>query len=223
VRWSPVWDYINKCWLPFLREIGFCGEIELKRAGFYPRGGGKVEVKIMPIQIMHPFKCVDRGELVRIRGISGVSNLDTSIATRQKHQALRLLYDFCRDSKIRTINLPSPSKGTFILLKAEFSKCGYACFSALGAPGKPAESVADEAVEELLGFLQTDGCVDHYMADQILLPLSIIPGKSSYRTNRITRHLLTNIYVIEKFLPVKITLEGELDAPGLVIIHGTSL
>ena len=223
VRWSPIWDYINECGLLFMREIGFCGEIELKRAGFYPRGGGKAVIRILPMQKLHPINYVDRGDLIRIWGISGVANLDQSIATRQKHQALRRLYDICRDSKIRTIDLPSPSKGTFILLKAEFSKCGYACFSALGAPGKPAESVADEAVEELLGFLQTDGCVDHYMADQILLPLSIIPGKSSYRTNQITRHLLTNIHVIEKFLPAKIILEGELDAPGLVIIHGTSL
>lgn len=223
VRWSPIWDYIRDCWLPLMKNLGLSSEIELEKGGFYPRGGGKAFINIKPAETLKSFNCTDRGELVRIRGFSGVANLERSIAKRQKHQALRRLYNICRDSKVKTVTLPSPGKGTFIFLQAEFSKCRWACFSSLGAPGKPAEKVADEAVDDLIAFLDTDGCVDQYMADQILLPLSIIPGESEFRTNRVTKHLLTNIHVIQQFLPVKITLEGELGSPGLVNIHGYPL
>ena len=222
VRWSPIWNYIQECWFPLMKVIGFRGEIELQQAGFYPRGGGKASVRILPKHDLQPLNCVDRGDLLRIRGFSGVSNLENAIAKRQKYQALRRLYDFCQDSKIKTVNLPSFGKGTFVLLRAEFSKIGCACFSSLGAPGKPAEKVADEAVDQLVDFLQTDGCLDHYMADQLILPCSIISGKSSFRTNRITQHLLTNIHVIQQFLPVNIDIEGKLGAPGLIKVQGTS-
>jgi RNA 3'-terminal phosphate cyclase (ATP) len=222
VRWSPVWDYIRDCWLPLMKNLGFTGEIELEKGGFYPRGGGKTLVNIQPAVQLKPFNCADRGELVRIRGFSGVANLEESIAKRQKHQALRRLYNICQDSKIKAVTLPSPGKGTYLILEAEFSNCGCACFSSLGAPGKPAEKVADEAVDALIAFLETNGCVDQYMADQILLPLSIIPGESEFRTNCVTQHLLTNIHVIQQFLPVRINLDGTTGQPGCIKIKGTA-
>ena len=224
VPWSPIWDYIMDCWLPLMKSLGFWGEIDLEKGGFYPRGGGKAFITIKPAETLKSFNCTDRGELLRIRGFSGVTtNLEESIVKRQKHQALRRLYTICRDSKIKTLTLQSQGKGTYVFLQPEFSKRGFACFSSLGAPGKPAEIVADEAVDELIAFLNTNGCVDPYMADQILLPLSIIPGESVFRTSRVTQHLLTNIYVIQQFLPVKITLTGKLGAPGLVNILGSPL
>jgi len=223
VPWSPNWHYLQACWLPMMTRLGFHGDIQLENAGFYPRGGGKSRAVIMPAESLKPFVCLERGDLLRIEGWSGASNLDLSIAKRQKHQALRRLYDICRNSKIKTVQVPSDGKGTFILLKAVFSNGSFACYSALGAPGKRAEKVADEAVDQLLSFLGTAGCVDHYMADQIILPLSVIPGKSIYPTNRISQHLITNVHVIQKFLPVKINITGSLNEPGTVEVEGVRL
>ena len=223
VRWSPIWHYLQASWLPMMSQLGFRSSCELTKAGFFPRGGGKVSVNILPVNLLQPMNCTARGALLRIRGFSGVSNLDDAIAKRQKHQALRRLYEVCRDSKIKTLRLPSPGKGTFILLKVEFSNGGCACFSALGAPGKPAEHVADEAADQLLSFLSTDGCVDHYLADQLLLPLALITETSSFRTNCLSDHLLTNAHVIKQFLPVSIQIEGQRNQPALVHIKGVRL
>jgi len=220
VPWSPVFHYLTYQWLPVMLQIGFRAEISLTKSGFYPRGGGEVQVKILPARDLHPFNCLKRGELSQIRGLSGVANLDEAIARRQKHQALRRLYPVCQNSKINTLTMPSPGKGTFLLLQAEFDQGGSACYSALGAPGKPAEEVADEAVDQLLDFLQSDGCVDPFLADQLLLPLSLINGTSSFRTNAITLHLETNAMVIKHFLPVEIQIDGALNQPGTVHIAG---
>jgi RNA 3'-phosphate cyclase len=220
VPWSPIFHYLVYQWLPVMTALGFRAKLTLTQAGFYPRGGGEALVKILPAKEQHPFTCMVRGELSQIRGLSGVSNLKDEIAKRQKHQALSRLYPICQDAKIHTLQMPSIGKGTFILLQAAFADEGSACYTALGAPGKPAEQVADEAVDQLLAFLEQDGCVDHFLADQLLLPLSLIKGISHFRTNAVTQHLLTNAHVIEHFLPGRISIEEGQDGTGTVVVEG---
>ena len=146
-----------------------------------------------------------------------LTNLDEDIARRQKHQALRRLEPICEDSKIETVRLPSPGKGTLLLVQAEFenSRC---CYFGLGAIGKRAEQVANEAVDALESFLSGDGALDEYLADQLLLPLLFAQGPSHFRTARVTRHLLTNAAVIQAFLPIQVQIDGAEGQPGMVTI-----
>jgi RNA 3'-terminal phosphate cyclase (ATP) len=220
VPWSPIFHYLVYQWLPVMHALGFRAELSLAQAGFYPRGGGEALIKILPVKALHPFTCISRGELTQVRGLSGVSNLKDEIAKRQKHQTLSRLYPVCRDAKIYTLQIPSPGKGTFILLQADFANGGRACYTALGAPGKPAEQVADEAVDQLLAFLEKDGCVDPYLADQLLLPLLLVNGQSAFRVHPITAHLMTNAHVIELFLPGGISIEEIQDGTGTVVVTG---
>lgn len=113
--------------------------------------------------------------------------------------------------------MPSKWKNTMVLLFAEYEN-GCGCFTALGAIGKRAEKVADEAVDELLDYASSSGCVDPYLADQLLLPLSIVQGKSQFSTSRISQHLLTNIAIIQHFLDVKIQVNGQLNEQGIIEI-----
>ena len=217
---SPVFHYLEQQWLPIMRSLGFRCEVSLEQAGFYPRGGGLVKAKISSAKPITSFKCLQRGNLRRIRGISGIANLDDGIAKRQKHQALQRLYPLTRDVKIKTQHLASPGMGSFIFIKAEFDGAGSACFSALGAKGKRAELVADEAVDKLLAFLETDGCVDQYLGDQLLLPLSFSAENSAYRTSKITSHLLTNAYVVNLFFSEGVIVEGTQGEPGNILVKG---
>jgi RNA 3'-terminal phosphate cyclase (ATP) len=149
-----------------------------------------------------------------------VANLDFSVAERQKRQALNRLGELSGVTEIEIVALASPSRGTMLLLLAEFEK-SQCCFFGLGARGKPAERVADEAVGELLEFLATDGTVDHYLADQLVLPLALAPEVSELRTSKITQHLATNAEIVRMFLPVVIEIDGEIGQPGLVRIRRT--
>jgi RNA 3'-phosphate cyclase len=218
VPWSPCFDYLSLHWLNFMNLIGFQASMEIKKAGFYPRGGGEIYCRIKPSIELKPVNLIDRGDLVRIRGVSGISNLDMSIATRQKHQALMRLEPILRDVKIQTRSLLGPSRGTYIILLAEFEH-SQSCYFSLGKKGKPAEVVADEAVDALLSFLGTNGAVDKYLADQLLLPLSLVEGNSRLRTEQITPHLLTNREIIKEFLPVRIEIEGEDGQSGLITVN----
>ena len=222
VPWSPSFPFLAYHWLPVLQEIGFKARVGLDQAGFYPQGQGQIQAEILPSGVLSPLHRVERGPLVRIRGISAVANLDLNIARRQKLQALRQLEPICRDTKIETLELPASTKGTVLYLHAQFEN-SQAAFSALGALEKRAEAVADEAVGQLLEFLHSDGAMDPFLADQLLLPLVFTPGLSEIRTSKVTQHLLTNAAIIRSFLPAEITIEGELGQPATVRILSTPL
>jgi RNA 3'-terminal phosphate cyclase (ATP) len=222
VRWSPCYHYLELHWLPFMRRMGFNADLELNNAGFYPKGGGQINAVIRPAKTIAPLNLVSRGKLIRITGISAVANLNREIAERQKRQALGRLVSLSvklgqPDIQIKIHEFPSSTKGTILLLLAEFEN-GSACYYALGELGKPAERIADEAVDALLAFLDTEAALDQYLADQLLLPLSFAEGPSILHTSQITQHLLTNVEIIRLFLPVSITIDGALDKPGLIHI-----
>jgi RNA 3'-terminal phosphate cyclase (ATP) len=144
------------------------------------------------------------------------------IAERQKRQAILRLQNISAvgqspSIRIKTENIRSPGKGTFLVLKAEYEG-GQCCFTGLGKLGKPAERVADEAVDELFDFIHSDGAVDRYLADQLIIPCSLAAGPSDFRVAKITRHLLTNIDIIKTFRSIDIQVDGELDSPGKIII-----
>jgi RNA 3'-terminal phosphate cyclase (ATP) len=217
VPWSPSFHYLELQWLHYMRKIGFNIRMNLDAAGFYPRGGGLVRAAVQPAAAVSPICLTSRGALKKIRGISGVANLDVSVAERQRLRAYRRLEHALGPVEIEILQLPSPSKGTFLLLLGEFenSQC---CFSALGARGKSAERVADEAVDGFLEFLATDGAVDYHLADQLILPLALASGASRVRTSRITSHLMTNAEIVKMFLPVSIEMDGQIGHPGSVCI-----
>jgi RNA 3'-terminal phosphate cyclase (ATP) len=217
VPWSPSFHFLELHWLPYMRQIGFHAQLELQLAGFYPFGGGRVCARVQPATNLSPLSLLNRGALKRIEGISAVANLDMTIAARQKARALHRLSAISTQTEIELFRLRSPVRGTFLLLRAVFenSQC---CFSALGALGKRAERVADEAVDQLLEFLDTDGAIEHYLADQLALPLALAPGTSEVRTSKVTQHLCTNARIIKMFLPVVIDIQGKVGKPGLLRI-----
>lgn len=219
VPWSPCYHYLAWQWLPYLREAGYNLKCTLERAGFYPPGGGLVHAEIFPSHRFSTLQITERGRLMSIRGLSAVGRLPLQIAERQRKQALDKLSDLQVPLEIEVVEVPSASPGTFIVLQAEFehSRC---CAFALGERHKLAERVADEAVEELLGDIASGGAIDAWLGDQLLLPLSFVPGLSAFSVSRISRHLRTNAELLSYFLPVSFQIDGETNQPGNVHIQG---
>lgn len=222
VPWSPCFHFLSLHWLPLLAAAGFRLTMEMERAGFYPEGGGLIRVQIEPASGLRPLVRTDRGELRRVTGLSAVAGLDARIAERQRQQALRRLAEMGIAAEIERVEFRAHSRGTVLLLLGQFAG-GQCCYYALGAPGKPAERVADEAVEQFGRFLATDAAIDEYVADQLVIPLLLVPDTSEFRTARVTRHLLTNIEVVQAFLPGSVEVSGEEGSPGTVCIKGAEI
>jgi RNA 3'-terminal phosphate cyclase (ATP) len=217
VPWSPCYHYLALHWLVFLEQIGFRSQLNLQRAGFYPQGGGQITAVVTPHHALQPLDLLPRGDLIQITAYSGVANLDQSIAERQARQGEKRLNAKGYPIHTNFLSLPAVSPGSIYLLLARFenSQC---CYFSLGARGKRAEIVADEAVDAFFNYLKTNQALDPYLVDQLLLPLAFAPASSSMSTSRITEHLLTNLAVMQKFLDISYRIEGNRGEPGAVFL-----
>src|SRR5437667_3025450 len=91
VRWSPPIDYFGRVFLPLIRRLGAHVDVEVLRRGYYPRGGGIVEVAIAPTRSWSSFVLSEGVDIQRLRGIAHASNLPEDVPKRMKHAALRRL------------------------------------------------------------------------------------------------------------------------------------
>lgn len=218
VPWSPCFHYLEWHWRWYLQRMDIPIELTLVGAGFYPQGGGEVQARIPGHAEPRGLVLLQRGALQRVQGLSAIANLPLDIAERQRDQAMKRLRWLTPQAEVEVAleTLTAiESKGTLLLLLAEFEH-SQACFFALGARGKPAERVADEAVDALAKFLHGAGAIDPWLSDQLLLPLAMAKASSQLHTSEVTLHLLTNAAVIRLFLPVAIKVDGEVGQPGRV-------
>jgi len=130
-----------------------------REMGMVSKRRGRVGAEINPVKGLSTLDIREKGKLVRIRGISAVSNLPLSIAERQKTEGLRILKDNGLDVEIELIDAPSIGRGTFFFIIAEYEN-STAGFSSLGERSKRAEEVAKEACEEFLSFHHSDMSLD---------------------------------------------------------------
>ena len=218
VNWAPVFDYLHLQYLPVLETLGVRTRAKLLQAGFYPKGGGQVEIEIELAGGISPLLLTERCEMKSLSVITVIGNLKLEIAQRMNRHALKLLDRTGISATAEIQPARSLGPGVCIVVAAEFEN-GRACYSALGERGKPAEKVAAEAVDRLFGFLESEACVDEYLADQLLVPLALAEGRSHFTTERVTSHLLTNAATVRRFLPLTIEIDGVHDLPGSVRIQ----
>ena len=216
---APAFPFLESTWRAHLAAMGLSLSVAMPAAGFYPRGGGRLDAWIEPGKPRALHRTA-RGALTRIRGVAGVANLRPDIAQRMRDRALARLAEHGLSADIDLADWRSPGQGAAIALVAEHEGTAPATFVGLGERGKPSEVVADEAVVELLAFeAAADAAVDPHSADQILLPLALAPGASAYTVSDVTEHLRTNAATIQAFVDRTITIEAPHgERPGWVAI-----
>ena len=191
VPWSPPFEHSDRLWRPALRSAGIEITLNLLAAGFYPKGGGRIDVKIKGGNKVGPIRPAERGPLRAIKIRGAVANLDDSIADRMIHAVKRGAREIGITGKALKGEIyrpPCPAQGAYVFIQLDFENA-RAGFVGLGAKGKRAEIVAAEAWEEALDYIKAVAPVEPHLADQILLPLSIADGESEFTTTKITSHL----------------------------------
>jgi RNA 3'-terminal phosphate cyclase (ATP) len=225
VAWSPPFHYLERVYLPTLSKLGANARVQIERWGWYPVGGGVITAQITGLgrrlSATRGLELMERGRLESLSGISGISNLPGHIAERQRSQAESMLSAEGFEPQIEIVDAPSRGQGTVLFLVAEFENV-RAGFTSLGRRGKSAEKVAVEACHEFLHYYRSGAALDQHLADQLILPLALAKGTSSFSTCRITQHLLTNVWIVDRLLAREVAVEGEVGEAGTVSIAGTA-
>ncbi len=202
VKYSPPIDYIKNVTLKVLGFMGYRGDIEIIKRGFYPEGGGKVKLTLKPSDLK-PINLVEhRGTNVKkVEGIVFNQNLSEDIPRRIRKSAIDVLMKNNYIPNIKIENTNGSSTGVGISLW-----CDTLGTDVLGERGLRSETVGKMAAENLINELKTGMALDKYMGDQIIPFLYY--SKSTVGVSEITHHTLTNIYVVEKFLDVNLRLKN---------------
>lgn len=217
VRTSPCFHFLNTTWRSYLERIGMRVSLRMLRPGFYPRGGGLVQANFQPCSRLQGLHLAKRSPIAKATGFSAVAGLPDTIARRQARRATQRLEKAGLKVDLRE---ESWSGGPGTVLAVELNTTpAPTFFFGLGERGKPAERVADEAVNQALAYLATDpAAVDAHSADQIVLPLALADGPSEFSVAEVTSHLRTNVAVIRRFVDRAIECEGEAGQAGVVRI-----
>lgn len=218
-KWQASVDYIRNVLFPHLQK--FVEKIELKvlKRGYYPKGGGVVQVEVTrrfskysELQVA-TIDLLEGGELEQVRGIVNLSTeLQEKDVGDRISNAVRSGFTVPTDIRVEYAN--SANVGGEVVLWGVCSKDGTMDPDnpiILGADtlleqGKTSEQIGKEVSQKLKKEL--DVPVDSHLADQLIVYMGLVPG-SAIRTSHVTHHTLTNIYVVEKFLDVTFSVEGE--------------
>jgi len=207
---APPTYYIKDVLSYFLNKMGFNYNIEIKKEGFFPKGGALTELRSYKPGKLQELIAVEQKPIKSIKGVSVASSYlkQRNVAERQAKTASEILY---KEFKIKpTIDIVyssslNPGSGIQLWIETENSRLGGDSFGELR---KTAEEVAQEASLFLISEYKKGSVIDKYAADQILPYLAMTGG--AVKTSEIAEHVKTNISVIEKFLPVRFSIKDKI-------------
>ncbi len=195
---APPVDFLERAFLPLLRRMGARVDVRLQAWGFYPAGGGRIEVKIQPQPRLGTLALCGRGATQAPQARAIVARLPRAIAERES-ATVRKALDLPEEA-VTLDEVPSAGPGNYLAIEVEMD--GYSeVFSGFGQRGVRAETVAEGAAEAARQFLEAGVPVGPHLADQLLIPLALGAG-GTFRTTAPTPHTLTNLDVIRLFLEV---------------------
>ncbi len=216
---APTFEYLQQLYAPLLRRAGLDVEVEYEAAGFFPRGGGRILLRVRPAAFLQPVDLTERGKLENLTAYIVTSGVPDHVADRGAATVEKAMKAVGRPVHMEIRRMPSPGSGAAVILVA---KCegGYAGFTGLGERGKPMEKVAEAPCREFLEWWKTGAACDEHLADQLVLPAALAHGESRWTTPTVTDHLRTVLWVAQQFLPVQATLEEGTTGSALVQLRG---
>ncbi len=216
VRRSPPFDYLGHVVLPLVRRMGLAVQARPLRRGYYPRGGGSVELITQPAPRPHGLGELARDAAGTITGRIHTSRLPADIA-RRIHRAVRNTLE--RDGSLtawpvtleEVVEEDAAGTGGAAVLWAATGNTLLGG-SATAERGKPSERVGAEAAHALLLELQSGATLDVHAADQLPVYLMQATEPSRYLVRQATPHLTTMAWLLPQFLGgrMELTPEGPL-------------
>lgn len=209
----------RQVFMPIAEHFSFKLDCDIRRRGYYPRGGGEILVRVSPVKYLKPINLTDRGSVVKIYGRAFVAGvLPYKMVKDMISAAVRCIRRELRDLYVNIQGVQEPGdkavgNGSGIIIVAETSTGCLFAGSSLGRKGVPSDRVGAEAAEILLRNLRHGGCVDEYLQDQLIIFMALADGISRIKTGPLTMHTQTAIHFVELLTKAKFTVT-KCEEPG---------
>ncbi len=213
VPWSPTSNYTKYVLGETYSRMGIDFSMEITKRGYYPKGGGQVELKVNPLKKLKSISLTQR-KTKSVKLFCSYSNLSSDRINNEVQEAENILKDADFEVESEVKKETSLSNGGNMLLYSHDSSSITGSDGLTDTTRNLAKSISKNFIRNNLG-------VDIHLSDMIVLPASLIDETSVYRIKEITKHLETNLYVTSKITGCKYGI-GKLDDGFEVRIKGNS-
>lgn len=198
---APPFEFLQHAFLPLIHRMGAKLSARLDRPGYFPAGGGSVDVRIEPPAQLVPLHLAERGAVLKISAWATVAHLPEHIARRELvvlEKRLGLDPDDVR------VHIETRAAGPGNAVNVEVT-CEHVTevFTGFGERGVRAETVAERLAKRVRRYLAADVAVGEHLADQLLVPMALT-GEGSFLTLKPSPHAVTNMDVIQRFMDIGI-------------------
>ena len=210
---APSAFHMQKVLIPILQRMGAKVQLNILRPGYLPKGQGELMLEVEPARdSLERLSMAEQGIVKEISGISLASHLEKErVSERMANHCQELLEKRGYPVRIEVLQDKKASqKGAALLLRAETDTGCLLGADQAGKPGRRSEAIAEFVVRSLLEDLHTRATTDRYLADQLILFAALARGTTEYHIPRITEHVDSNLWLVEKILGAKFELKGRL-------------
>ena len=243
VRWSPSADYLRRVKLPLLRAVGLDADVDVARRGFFPAGGGELDVDLRPSAIA-PIElggrdaspgtdptgdaAPDPETRVSVHAVAAADLDDGDAADRLADAAAAELDDrglaAAPAARAASVDAHSPGMSLTVAVGASGGTDAApeptprAGFVAYGGADDDPSSVPEATVDAAAEWAATDAPVDAHLGDQLVVWLALAGG--TVPVPRVTEHLRTNVDLVSAF-GYDVSIEARGDGPPAVVAPTT--
>ncbi|MHA1912036.1 MAG: RNA 3'-terminal phosphate cyclase [Candidatus Kariarchaeaceae archaeon] len=222
-KWAPPVTYLQNVTYKILKETGLHVEVNVRREGFFPKGGAKAQLTIFPRVKSTPLELLPLEKTEW--DLNGEIIVSTELVRKQVGERIKkMITKLAANTNITLEKLDisvvdSISAGCGVSLWATISgqKLPIIGSGLPGERGMSSEKLGKLSFNQLKAEIDAGSPIDEYALDQILLPIAI-DGDFEIYTRTVSDHMLTNITIIERFLGPTFKLE---DVPKINLVRIT--
>ncbi len=211
---APSAYHLKYVLFPILKEMGVDADLEIIQPGYVPRGGGVIGIKIKPQrEKLRPIVLLEQGKITEIRGIALSSLLkerkvsermakgcQKELKAKDYNPKIEIVYDVKEEPAFQKVSIQAGAS------LAIWAKTDTGCLigsDMAGEPRRTAEFIGEQVAKNLIEDLETGAIVDRHSADQLIPFCALADGASQYLIPRMTEHVETRLWLVEKILGAK--------------------
>ena len=212
VLWSPSIDYTQHVLKEAYARMGLNFSIELIKRGYYPKGGGEIKLQVFPSKLKSI--SFSNRKLNNVKIICTFSKIAMEIIEREIQEIKKKLTDEDYKVEVEIKNQEAIDSGASLLIYSIDENSIIGVDSLFNKKTQSFDFNFEKFIEKAQG-------VDANLADMLVVPASLSPGRTTFLVKEITKHLETNLFVTSKITGCKYGI-GKLTDGFEVIIEGIS-
>jgi len=213
VLWSPTIDYTQIVLKEAFARMGINFTINMIKRGYYPKGGGIIELEVTPSEKISPV-ILNKRKTKNVKLRCTFSKLPIELINKQVNDIERKLVENDFTVEKQVIEETALDSGASLMIDSIDNDSIIGLDSLFNKKSKRFNL-------DLEKFIQNKYSVDEHLADMLVLPASLANGMTVFQVDSISKHLETNLFVVSKITGCKYGV-GKLREGYEVRIEGIS-